>query len=129
MKKRSFERLGSREREIIYTVFALGNRASAEEIRQRLKDAPSSSTVRVMLTRLEKKGYLRHVQDGLRYLYSAAESPVAASESVLEEYLQTFFGGSLQQMVTALVRQESLRDEELDSLKAIIDKARKERRR
>jgi len=129
MKKRPLERLGSREREIINTVFALGNRASAEDIRLQLKDAPSSSTVRVMLTRLERKGYLRHTQDGPRYLYSAAESPDTASRSVLKEYLQTFFGGSLQQMVTALVRPESLSDEELDDLKAIIDKARKERRR
>jgi predicted transcriptional regulator len=123
------ERLGSREREILAAIFALGNRASAEEIRGRLEGAPTSSTVRVMLSRLEKKGRVRHVKDGARFLYSATESPRLASRSVLQRYVHTFFGGSLHDMVTALVRQEALSDDELDSLKAEIERARRDRRR
>src|SRR5688572_10124182 len=104
---RTPDQLGRREREIVDTVFALGNRASAEDIRARLMHPPSSSTVRVMLTRLEKKGYLRHTEEGLRYIYSATVSPATAKKSALHHYLHTFFGGSLAQMVTALVRQGS----------------------
>jgi predicted transcriptional regulator len=128
MAKPTLDRLTRREREIVNVLFALGNRASAEEIRGRLSNPPGDSAVRVMLTRLEKKGYLKHQQDGLRYLYSATISASAAKRTALQHYLQTFFGGSLQQMRTALVREGSWRDEDLEALRAEIDKARKERR-
>ena len=99
MAKTSRDSLPRREREIMNALFALGNRATAEEIRARLADPPTSSSVRVMLTRLEKKGYLRHSEDGVRYVYSATESPDKAKKTALQRYLQTFFGGSLAQMV------------------------------
>ena len=84
-------------------VFSLGNRASAEEIRARLTNPPGDSSVRVMLARLEKKGCLKHQQDGLRYIYSATTPPAVAKRTALQQYLQTFFGGSLGKMMTALV--------------------------
>jgi predicted transcriptional regulator len=121
--------LTRREREIVNAVFALGNRASAEAIRARLTSPPSDSSVRVMLARLEKKGYLKHQQDGLRYLYSATTSPAAAKRSALQQYVQTFFGGSLRQMMTALVAESSWTVEELDALKEEIDRVRKERKK
>jgi predicted transcriptional regulator len=120
--------LTRREREIMNAVFALGNRASAEEIRARLTDPPSDSSVRVMLARLEKKGYLRHQQDGLRYLYSATISPAAAKRTALQQYVQTFFGGSLRQMMTALVAEASWSDDDLAALRAEIDRVRRERK-
>ena len=128
MPKTTPERLTRREREIMNAVFSLGNRASAEEIRARLTDPPGDSSVRVMLARLEKKGYLKHQQDGLRYIYSATTSPAAAKRTALQQYLQTFFGGSLRQMLTALVSEASWTDEELDALRAEIDRVRKERK-
>ena len=129
MLKTTADRLTRREREIMNALFALGNRASAEEIRARLTDPPSDSSVRVMLARLEKKGVLKHQQDGLRYMYSATISPAAAKRSALQQFVQTFFGGSLKQMMTALVTEASWTDDELDALKAEIDRARKERKR
>jgi BlaI family penicillinase repressor len=120
--------LTRREREIMNAVFALGNRASAEAIRARLTDPPTDSSVRVMLARLEKKGYLKHQQDGLRYLYSATTSPAVAKRTALHQYVQTFFGGSLKQMMTALVAEASWSDEDLEGLKAEIDRVRKERK-
>lgn len=110
-------------------VFALDNRASAEEIRARLTDPPGDSSVRVMLARLEKKGWLKHRQDGLRYIYSATVSPAAARRTALQQYLRTFFGGSLRQMMTALVAEASWTDEELDALTEEIDRARRERKK
>ncbi len=127
--RRPIEHLTRREREIVNALFALGNRASAEEIRARLADPPSDSSVRVMLTRLEKKGVLKHQQDGLKYVYSATISPALAKKTALKQYLQTFFGGSLAQMMTALVADSSWTDDELDALKAEIDRVRKERTR
>jgi predicted transcriptional regulator len=119
--------LTRREREIMHALFELGNRASADDIRQRLVDPPSDSSVRVMLARLEKKGYLRHQQDGLRYIYSAKISPASAKRTALQQLVQTFFGGSVSSMMTSLVEDTSWSDEELDALKKQIDKVRKER--
>ena len=110
-------------------IFALSNRASADDIRMRLTNPPSDSAVRVMLTRLEKKGYLKHQYDGPRYVYSATVSPAVAKRTALQQYLQTFFGGSLRQMMTALVAEGSWTDAELDSLKDEIDRVRRERKK
>lgn len=109
-------------------LFALANRASVEEIRGRLSQPPSDSSVRVMLARMEKKGLLRRQQDGLRYIYSATVSPSAAKRTALQRHLQTFFAGSLRQMVAALLREGSWSDEDLDVLRAEIERAKKQRR-
>lgn len=128
MAKNITEPLTRREREIMNAVFALGNRASAEEIRAGLTDPPGDSAVRVMLARLEKKGCLKHSQDGLRYIYSATTSPAVAKRNALQQYVHTFFGGSLRQLMTSLVSEAAWTDEELEALKGEIDRVRKERK-
>ncbi len=128
MKKLLPDKLPRREREIMDAVFALDNRASAEEVRSRLTNPPSYSAVRAMLVRLENKGYLRHEVEGVRYVYSATMSHGAARRVALQQYLRTFFGGSLGQMMTALVRHENWTNEELDALRDEIERARKERK-
>ena len=70
-----------------------------------------------MLARLENKGFLKHQYDGPRYVYSATISPAAAKRTALQQYLQTFFGGSLRQMMTALVSDTSWTDDDLDALR------------
>jgi predicted transcriptional regulator len=128
MPKSLTERLTRREREIMNALFAQRNRASAEDIRARLTDPPSDSSVRVMLARLERKGFLKHQPDGLRFLYSATISPAVAKRTALQQYLQTFFGGSLTRMMTALVSEGSWTDDDLEALRAEIDRVRKERK-
>jgi predicted transcriptional regulator len=129
MPKTNSTLLTRREREIMNAVFALGNRAPADEIRVRLTNPPGDSAVRVMLARLEKKGCLKHEYDGPRYIYSATISPAVAKRTALQQYLQTFFGGSLRQMMTALVTETSWTDDDLDALKGEIDRVRKERKK
>ena len=132
MAKRSVsvpEHLSRREREIMHAIFALANRATAEDIRARLVHPPSYSAVRAMLVRLEAKGHIRHVEDGPRYVYSATTSPAAAKRAALQQYLGVFFEGSRNQLVTSLLRHESWSDAELDALSAEIERVRKERRR
>lgn len=109
-------------------IFALGNRASAEDIRSRMPSPPSYSSVRVMLTRLEKKGHVKHQEEGLRYMYAATISPKTAKRSALQQYLQTFFGGSLRQMMTAMVSEAPWTDDDLEALQSEIDRVRKERK-
>ena len=120
--------LTRREREIVNVLFALDNRATAEAIRARLTDPPSDSSVRVMLARLEKKGYLKHQQEGLRYVYSATTSPGVAKRSALQQLVQTFFGGSLKQMMTSLVAEGTWSDDDLAALRTEIDRVRRERK-
>ena len=120
-------RLSRREREIVNAVFALDNRASAEDIRRQLPEPPSYSAVRAMLVRLETKGILRHVIDGARYIYSANTSPNAAKRAALKQHLSVFFRGSAGELVTAQLRQERWSDEELERLRAEIDRIRDER--
>jgi predicted transcriptional regulator len=122
------EHLTRREREIVNALFALGNSASAEEIRTRLSSPPGDSSVRVMLARLERKGVLKHQVEGVKYLYSATTPPSVAKRTALQQYLQTFFGGSLTRMMTALVAESSFSEDELEALKAEIERARKERK-
>ena len=128
MSKPVPQKLSRREREIMDVLFSLGQ-AAAEDIRARLSDPPSYSAVRAMLVRLETKGHIRHHEEGLRYVYSPTTSPATARRAALKQYLGTFFGGSLGDMVTSLVRQESWTDTELDILQREIEQARKERKK
>lgn len=127
-QKRRSQHLTRREREIVNALFAMGNRASADDVRGRLTDPPSDSSVRVMLARLEKKGAVRHQVDGQKFVYSATTPPSVAKKSALQQYLQTFFGGSLTRMMTALVSEGSWSDDDLETLRAEIDRVRHERK-
>lgn len=123
------EQLPRREREILNALFALGDHASAEEIRERLTDPPSYSAVRAMLARLESKGYIRHREEGLRYVYSPTIPRRAARRAALQQLVRVFFGGSPGEMATALLKHETWTDDELDALTAEIAAVRKERNR
>ena len=94
--------LGRRERQIVDAVYRLG-RASVSEVRAALDDPPSYSAVRGMLNLLEEKGHLRHVQDGLRYVYLPVVEPERASKSAMAHVVQTFFGGSAAEAACALL--------------------------
>lgn len=128
MKRKPADQLPPRYREILHAVFALGNRASADDIRAHLAKPPSYSAVRAMLVRLEDRGYLKHHAQGVRYVYSATTPPHTARRDALRPYLRTFFGGSIGRMMTALLRQEDWTDEELDALHTEIERVRQERR-
>ena len=122
------EKLSRREREIVDALFALGDRASAEEIRERLSDPPSYSAVRAMLVRLEAKGHVRHREEGLRYIYMPTKSRASAQKNALSKLVQVFFGGSPRETVTALLKQERWTDDELEALRSEIERVRKERK-
>lgn len=124
----SHEKLTRREREIMDTIFALGDSASAEDVRARLTDPPSYSAVRAMLVKLEAKGFIKHREEGLRYVYSPTKSRASAQRNAIQKLVRVFFGGSPSHTVTALLKQETWTDDELDALRAEIDEVRKNRR-
>jgi predicted transcriptional regulator len=121
--------LSRRERQIMDILFAL-KKASGQEIQQRLADQPSYSTVRTILRVLERKGYVTHTEQDLRYIYSPTASHAAASRSAVERLLHTFFEGSAKQAVAAFLDPKTARltRSDLDEISALIDKAKKEAR-
>ena len=123
------EKLSRREREIMDVLYALGDQASADEIRERLSDPPSYSAVRAMLVKLEAKGVVRHRAEGLRYVYSPITSRAAAQKKAVSQLVRVFFRGSPGETAAALLKQESWTEAELDALRTEIDRVKRARRK
>lgn len=118
--------LSRRERQIIDILYSHGS-ATAAEVQSALPEPPSYSAVRAMLRILEEKGHVRHEQDGPRYLYKPTLPRDNAKKSAMRHMLQTFFDGSAEQAISALLDDHSVRltDAELDRLARLIAQARK----
>ncbi|HEY1695796.1 MAG TPA: BlaI/MecI/CopY family transcriptional regulator [Polyangiaceae bacterium] len=129
MSKHAVETLTRRERQIMDILHRRG-RATAHEVLEDLTDPPSYSAVRALLRLLEERGHVRHVQDGPRYVFSPAVARGDARRSALAHVVRTFFAGSVEQTVAALVDspRSRLSREELDRLAELIDRAKKEGR-
>jgi len=121
--------LTRREREIMDILYRRG-RATAHEVLEDLADPPSYSAVRALLRLLEERGHAKHVEDGTRYVYSPAVTRSDARRSALAHVVKTFFAGSVEQAVAALVEspRSKLSAEELERLSDLIDRAKKEGR-
>ncbi len=129
MSRPSHANLSRRERQVMDIVYRQGQ-ATAAEVLQSLPDPPSYSAVRAMLRILEEKGYLHHKHQGNRYVFLPTLPLEKARRSALKQVVQTFFDGSTELAVSALLDCSSskLSDEELDRLAQLIEQARKEGR-
>ena len=121
--------LTRREREIMDILHRRG-RATAHEVLADLPDPPSYSAVRALLRLLEERGHIKHAQDGQRYVYAPAVGRADARRSALAHVVRTFFAGSVEETVAALVEspRSKLSREELDRLSDLIERAKKEGR-
>jgi BlaI family penicillinase repressor len=121
--------LSRRERQIMDVLFARG-RATGPEIQEGLPDKPNYSSVRTILRVLERKGFVRHVEEGLRYVYEPTVARRAASRSALQRIIRTFFDGSAKEAVAALLDPAAfhLSDDELKELSQMIEQAKKEKK-
>jgi predicted transcriptional regulator len=126
MKTPQTHELSRRERQIIDILYREG-RGTAAEVQAALPDPPSYSAVRAMLRILEEKGHVRHEQDGPRYVYVPTVARDSAKRSALRHMLRTFFDGSAEQAISALLDDAStkLSDVELDRLARLISQARR----
>ncbi len=129
MGKLKLDQLSRRERQIMDIIYRHG-KAAAAEVQKELPDPPSYSAVRAMLRVLEEKGYVAHVQDGPRYLYSPTVAPDKAKRSAIENLLQTFFGGSTTRAVATLLdmSRSELNEDDLERLEALVEQAKREGR-
>jgi predicted transcriptional regulator len=126
MARTPLANLSRRERQIMDTLFRLG-RATAADIQAEIPDPPGYSAVRALLRILEEKGAVRHEQDGPRYIYRPTVARENARRSAMRHLIQTFFDGSTEQAVAALLDESAtvLTDAELERLSQLIDRARK----
>lgn len=119
--------LTRRERQIMDVLFRRG-RATAAEVMEELPTGTTYSTIRTQLRVLEQKGHVRHEQDGLRFVYMPAVARRAARKSALRHVVETFFDGSPEKAVAALLGGEAtkLSEAQLERIAEIVEKARKE---
>ena len=126
MVKSSHQNLTRRERQIMDILYRLG-RGTAGEVMSDLPGDPSYSTVRAQLRVLEDKGHVRHEEQGLRYVYAPTVPRHEVRQSALKHLVDTFFEGSTQKVVAALLGSEGARisQEELERIAELVAKARK----
>jgi len=127
MKKPKPDSLSRRERQIMDVLYKL-ERATVADVLSRLPGKPHYSTVRAQLRVLEEKGHVRHEEDGSRYVYAPTLALHLVRRSALRHLVETFFDGSAEKVVAALLGGEASRlsNEEMERLAAMIAKNRKE---
>ena len=125
--KEPHQQLSRRERQIMDVIYRLG-KATAADVHERLPDQPTYSTVRAKLRVLEEKGFVRHEEQGPRYIFIPITPRDKARRSALQHLVDTFFGGSAEQVVATLLDSSAskLSDDQLNRLSQMIEKARKE---
>jgi predicted transcriptional regulator len=124
MNKTHHSTLSRRERQIMDVLYRK-ERATVAEVMQELTGNPRYSTVRAQLRVLEQKGHIRHEEDGPRYVYLPKVPRKTARQSLLQHMVDTFFEGSVGQLMAALLGRGRLSEQELDYMEELIEKARK----
>jgi predicted transcriptional regulator len=121
--------LSRRERQIMDIVYEM-KEVSALQVMERLPSPPSYSAVRALLKVLEQKGHLLHRQDGPRYVFTPRLPKDKARKSALSHLMRTFFDGSTESVVAALldISEDNLSEEDYRRLTELIEKARTEGR-
>jgi predicted transcriptional regulator len=127
MAKSIHSNLTRRERQIMDILYRRGRATTAGEVMQELPGEPNYSTVRTQLRVLEEKGHVKHEEHGLRYVYSPTVPRSAVRQSALRHLIDTFYDGSAEKVVAALLGVEGSRlsPEELEHIAEMVDKARK----
>lgn len=121
--------LSRRERQIMDIIYEL-NEATAAQVLDRLPNPPSYSAVRALLKVMEEKGHLNHKQDGPRYVFLPTLPREEARRNALKHLMETFFDGSTEKVVAALlnISEEELAEDDYKRLSELIESARKEGR-
>ena len=125
-QKKTEVRLSKRESQIMEVIYKAG-RATASDVHTSIDDAPSYSSIRALMRILVDKGHLKYKKEGARYIYSSTRSVQAASNSALKNIITTFFEGSVEKTVAALLEgsDKQLSKKQLDEMQLLIDQARK----
>ena len=126
MSRKLHTELSKRERQIMDIIYRKKS-ATAKEVMEKIPNAPSYSTVRKLLHILEQKGFLKHVQDGLKYIYYPKIPHKKAMRSAVRQLMETYFDNSVEEAMTALIEYKSkgISDSDLDKMIDLIEKMKK----
>lgn len=126
MGSKQDKQLSRRERQIMDILYEQ-EECSAHDIRDKMPDAPSYSTVRALLAKMLEKGHVGNKQDGARYIYFPTQALGSVRKNALQRLVKTFFGGSAISAVTALLGMQDaqLDEQEIAKLEQLIEQARK----
>ena len=129
MKKRLYDRLSMRERQIMDVIYRLGE-ASVAQVQDSIPDPPSYSAVRALLAILQDKNLVKHDKQGRAYVYRPTVSQQKVRDTALKHVVQTFFDGSVANVVASLVNSsdKSLSDKDFERLEKLVKEKRKRRR-
>ena len=129
MSVENHSELSRRERQIMDFLYQR-ERASVAEVMDGIADPPSYSAVRAMLRTLEEKGHVTHIEDGRAYIYQPTVRKDTARQGALSHLLKTFFDGSTEKAVAALLdlKGPRLSKAELDRVAELVALAREEGR-
>src|SRR5690349_8502684 len=127
IRKDGHRNLSRRERQIMDILYQKA-RATAAEIHEAIPDPPTYSAVRAKLRVLEEKGHIRHEEEALRYVYLPVVARDSARKSALRHMVTTFFAGSVEETVAALLDLSSanLKQKDLDRISNLVEQAKKE---
>ncbi len=125
MSRKNEQPLSRRERQIMEIIYSKGS-ASAADILQALPDPPSYSTVRALLRFMEEKRYVKHTEEGRKYIYVPTLTAKKASRSALRSLLSTFFNNSVEQAFASLLdlKAKDLSSDDLDRLALLLKEAK-----
>ena len=125
---RPIQDLARRERQILEIVYRL-EKATAADVHEALPDSPSYSTVRKILSILEDKGHIKHVEQYRRYVYLPVRSKSKVRTSALKQLLDSLFENSAESVVSTLmdISAADMSDDDLKRLARLIERHRKER--
>jgi BlaI family transcriptional regulator, penicillinase repressor len=128
-RQSAVQQLSRRERQIMDVLYRRG-KATVAEVMAEIPEPPTYSAVRATMRTLEDKGHIVHREHGPRYVYLPATPPDKASRDALQHVVRTFFAGSAEQALTALLEISDARvgDKEIERLRKQIQKAKSEGR-
>lgn len=114
-------RLGRLELQIMNVVWDKG-KATVHDVKNALsRRKPAYSTILTMMRKLEAKGYLEHEVDGRTYVYRPLISQQAVRQSVLGDLVERLFEGSTSLLLTSLVEQNRISENELCEIRKLIE--------
>lgn len=127
--KRDFETFSRRERQILQVVYSLGQ-ATAQQVRQQLPDPPGYSSVRKLLSILEEKGHIKHIEQNRRYVYLPTQPKTKARASALKHLMSSLFENSAESVVSTLmdISAEKMSEKDLARIAQLIENYRKGRK-
>jgi BlaI family transcriptional regulator, penicillinase repressor len=120
--------LTDREADIMQVLWEQGA-STVAEVRERLRDELAYTTVLTMLRTMHSKGFVEYKQEGRAYRYSAKIQQQAARKSAVKHLMGKLFQGSAELLLTQLVAEHKLDDDQVTRIQRILDENKGARKR